>query len=75
MKSESEDEDYLKNKKTKLAKGRKRHKVRSKKYISTSEDNEDDIPISQLCNDDEDDDVENRDTCAVCHEFGRGREI
>ncbi|CAG4962116.1 unnamed protein product [Parnassius apollo] len=71
----SEDEDYLKNKKTKLAKERKRPKVSSKKCINSSKDSEDDIPIAQLCNDDEEYDVENRDICAVCQQFGRGRRI
>ncbi|CAG5036360.1 unnamed protein product [Parnassius apollo] len=66
-----ENEDCLKNKKAKLAKDRKRRKVRSKKCINSSENSEDDIPIAQLCDDYEYGFVENHDIYAVCQEFGR----
>lgn len=71
----SEDEGSEKNKNKKLGKGKKKAKIRSKKCISSSEDSEDDVPLAQLCDDDEDDDMENRDICAVCQEFGRDGEI
>lgn len=50
-------------------------KLMSTKRISNSEDSEDDVPLTQLCNDDEDDDTENRNICAICQGFSRNGEI
>lgn len=73
----SEDEDNnMKSKKKKVRQGKKKGKGKSKKCIdSSSEDSMDDVPLTQLCDDDEDDDIENRDICAVCQEFGRNGEM
>ncbi|CAH2097656.1 unnamed protein product [Euphydryas editha] len=69
-------EDFVKRKKTKLARRKNKSKVSFKKCIIGSEDSEDEVPIAQLCDDDdEDDDIENRDICAICQEFGRDGEI
>ncbi|KAK9892677.1 hypothetical protein WA026_021530 [Henosepilachna vigintioctopunctata] len=71
-------EDFTKNNEKKLKKerkGKKTGKVKSKKCTSSSEDSMDNVPLTQLCNDDEDDDMENRDICAVCQEFGRNGEM
>lgn len=51
----------------------KRRPVRDVSSSSCSESNN--IPIANLCNDDEDDDLEIDDLCAICGEFGRDREM
>ncbi|KAL3273525.1 hypothetical protein HHI36_014965 [Cryptolaemus montrouzieri] len=62
----SGDEDNIKNKTKKVRQGKKKGKLMSKKCMdSSSEDSMDDVPLTQLCIDDEDDDIENRDICAV----------
>lgn len=58
----------------KKSKGKRRTKRKQVKgNVSSSDDT--DVALSNLCNDDEDDDVENEDLCAVCGEFGRDREM
>ncbi|KAL3290357.1 hypothetical protein HHI36_023699 [Cryptolaemus montrouzieri] len=62
----NEDEDNMENKEKKVRQGEKKAKLTSKKCgDSSSEDSMDDVPLTQLCNDDDDDDIENRGICAV----------
>lgn len=49
--------------------------VRSQEYLSRSEDKENDVPLAQMCSEDEDDDMKNHNICAISQKFGRDGEF